>query len=238
MQMRLKNWKLTLLCAVFIGLFIYLGNWQLERARQKRVLLQAYSDRTKQQSLAASKLDENQDLRFFLTQLRGQFDNEHTFLLDNKTFNGEVGYEIFTPFISPDLPKAILVDRGFVPLLRKREDLPTIKAIQGNTFITGMLNLPPTYVSFGDILANPTLQWPLQVEYIDIAQLTGFYQKPLYRYILTLDPQHPAAYPLKWQIVAVGPERHMGYALQWFAFALTLLILFVILNWRSDKKSK
>ena len=47
-----------------------------------------------------------------------------------------------------------------------------------------------------------------------------------------MTPNHTAAYPIEWKIVSVGPERHGAYALQWFALALTLLILWVALNRR------
>jgi cytochrome oxidase assembly protein ShyY1 len=46
-----------------------------------------------------------------------------------------------------------------------------------------------------------------------------------------VDPKNAVAYPIEWQQIAtVSPARHRAYALQWFAFALTLLILCIVLN--------
>jgi len=48
--------------------------------------------------------------------------------------------------------------------------------------------------------------------------------------VLILEENHPAAYTVKWQIVMMSPEKHNAYAIQWFALALTLLVLFLALN--------
>ncbi|MNN94970.1 hypothetical protein D3C81_2137010 [compost metagenome] len=37
----------------------------------------------------------------------------------------------------------------------------------------------------------------------------------------------PASYLGDWPLVSMGPEKHLGYAVQWFALAATLLGLFV-----------
>jgi cytochrome oxidase assembly protein ShyY1 len=35
--------------------------------------------------------------------------------------------------------------------------------------------------------------------------------------------------------VEFGPERHLGYAVQWFALALTLVVIWIVVNWRKRK---
>ncbi len=232
MPFKIKNWKLALLALALICLFVRLGIWQLARAQEKTLLLQSFADRAKHQPLTTSDLQINRDWRFYPAQLQGLFDNAHTILLDNKIFHGQVGYEVYTPFHADGLSAPILIDRGFVPLVQHgRRELPVIRPIMGSTSITGMINRPPAYVAFGQMTESPQITWPLRVEYIQDGQLSNILGgQALFPYILSLNPKDKAAYDIEWQIVTMGPEKHRGYAVQWFAFALTLLILSVALN--------
>lgn len=229
-RFKIKNYKLAILALLFIAFFTYLGCWQLSRAHYKQALLDSYAERTKQTPLAAHDLTTIQDWRFYRVQLTGYFDNEHTFLLDNKTFERRVGYEVYTPMHVKGFETAILIDRGFVPLGSSRNDLPTIAPIRGEVSLTAMFNLPPLYVSLGKIVEQNNFKWPLRVEYINQAELSNILNYKLFPYIALMQPTDARAYPLTWQVVIMPPERHLGYAVQWFALALTLLILFVALN--------
>jgi surfeit locus 1 family protein len=232
MFIHITNWKLALLALLFFCLFTSLGIWQLKRAEQKSLLIKTYAERTLQTPLAAQDLHESKDLRFHRIQLQGKFDTEHTFLLDNKTFHGQIGYQVYTPFQAKGLKTQILVDRGFIPLGTRRDVLPTIHTPSETITITGLINKPPTYVALGEMRESRDTRWPMRVEYINIDQLTALMSQPFSSDIITLTPNHPAAYAIEWQPVITGPERHRGYAVQWFALSLTLLILFVALNRR------
>ena len=232
MPIKIKNWKLAILALLFICLFTSLGFWQLSRAQQKTALLKSFGERTAHVPYTASELKQPQDWRFFRTTLEGTFDNQHTVLLDNKTSHGRIGYEVYTPFNANGLSAPILVDRGFIPMGATRGILPAIKAITSHATITGMLNRAPTYVAFGQINDSPQIAWPLRIEYVNLFELGKLMDHPLFSYVLSLTPDDPATYSIEWQIVTMGPERHLGYAVQWFALALTLLILFVVLNFK------
>lgn len=233
MAFKIKNWKLALLSLVFFCLFISLGCWQLSRAEQKKILLDSFAERTRKQPLSTLELIQTKDPRFYRARLEGRFDNEHTLLLDNKTFRGQIGYEVYTPFNAIGLNLPILVDRGFIPIGQTRKQLPAIASIQGSVTLSGMLNLPPTYVSWGKIHESTQINWPLRVQFINLPELSSLLGHPLYSQILNITPNDPAAYSVEWKVVIMGPEKHRAYAVQWFALALTLLILFVALNRRS-----
>lgn len=229
MPFKIHNWKLALLDVLFIALFISMGFWQLSRADEKKILLQSFTKRTEVAPLNAKTISKPGDWRFYKATLTGKFDNQHTIFLDNKTHDRQIGYEVYTPFKATDLPAFILIDRGFVPMGQSRKIMPQIRDIEGTVTLTGLLNLPPAYVNLGkNTDSYPT--FPLRVEYIKLKELAKILQQGLFPYVLNITPNDPAAYAVEWQIVTVQPEKHMGYALQWFAFALTLLILFFALN--------
>ncbi|HTM64638.1 MAG TPA: SURF1 family protein [Gammaproteobacteria bacterium] len=238
MKMTIKNWKLSLLSMVFIVLFTSLGFWQLNRAHEKTEILNNYESRAKIGPLSSKDLKTPNDWRFYQVKLVGKFDDSHTILLDNKIFNGKIGYEVYTPFTAQGMDSPILVDRGFIPMGVSREALPAIpKTAKGTVTIQGMLNTPPTYVSLGSSMSDgPKIEWPLRVEYIHLPQISKLLKDSFYPYIISLNPESPSALQVKWQIVNIDPNKHKGYAVQWFALALTLLIISVVLNRTPGKK--
>jgi cytochrome oxidase assembly protein ShyY1 len=58
----------------------------------------------------------------------------------------------------------------------------------------------------------------------DIESETGF---KLWSYILYLQASSEAVLQPHWRMVQMGPEKHRGYAVQWFGLALTLLVMYV-----------
>lgn len=227
--MKIKDMALILLALVFIGLFTALGCWQIGRAHQKEALLTAFAERSKQTPLSFKQLSSQHDIRFYRVALEGRFDNQHTFLLDNKIFQGKIGYEVYTPFVLKDEQTTILIDRGFVPMQKTRQQLPGISSIFGQIKITGMLNLPPAYVALGKMQESNVKSFPLRIEFINLTLLNKLLKVSLFPLIVSIDPHSALAYPIEWKIVTMKPERHLGYAVQWFAMALTLLILSIVL---------
>ena len=168
--LHVQNWKLALLAMIFIAVFTSMGFWQLSRATEKKTLLKTFAQRTEVPPLTAATIAKPGDWRFYQATLTGEFDNAHTIFLDNKTHEGKIGYEVYTPFRASGLRIPILIDRGFIPAGNSRKELPPIHAIAGNITITGMLNLPPSYVSIGKLTYSPVNTWPLRVEYINLSE--------------------------------------------------------------------
>ena len=56
--------------------------------------------------------------------------------------------------------------------------------------------------------------------------------------VLRLDPALPIGYERDLEVLpnTLPPQRHLGYAVQWFALALAALAIFVVLHWRKVDK--
>jgi rRNA large subunit m3Psi methyltransferase RlmH len=68
------------------------------------------------------------------------------------------------------------------------------------------------------------------LEQLDTKLLSQILQKKVYPFIMRLDKQEAHGFVREWAIVSMPPQRHLAYALQWFAMALVILIIFVALN--------
>jgi cytochrome oxidase assembly protein ShyY1 len=63
-------------------------------------------------------------------------------------------------------------------------------------------------------------------------------QPKLARRVLRLDPAMALGYPRDLDMLAntLPPERHLGYAVQWFALAAAMLAIALILSFRRTRR--
>lgn len=223
----------TVVTLVLLALLVTLGFWQLSRAEQKRELLAAYGDLPLD---APVRLNEDfrlgPDWRFRRAQVRGRFDAEHQFLLDNRVHQGRVGYFVLTPLRLAQSDHAILVNRGWVPQGATREDLPALPLPDAAAPVTlaGLIDFPPEHVFMLGEGEGRDPGWPKVLQRVRLPVQAEQLGVPLLPALLLLDPADPAGFVRDWHPVVFGPERHVGYAVQWFALALVLAMLYLWVN--------
>jgi surfeit locus 1 family protein len=228
----------TLAYLCFLPLLIALGIWQLGRSEEKRLFLEQ-----QEQGLASSEIVQlstvieiNADaLRYKKVQAAGHYDQAHQFLIDNQISAGKAGYFVLTPFVLQGEAKAVLVNRGWVPLNRDRSVLPDVQIKEEQKVVTGRINRFP---SVGIKLAGaeiPTEGWPSVLQVVDSEVLAKKLAYSLFPFQIELDKELPEGFKREWQATAIMlPEQHTAYAIQWFALAFTLTLLFI---WYSCKRN-
>lgn len=229
MNIRL-NWILAYL-VMFIGL-LSLGVWQIHRADEKQAYLDLQAQRRDQSvDLMVSDISEDiKALRYKKTTITGSYDTTKQFLLDNQIEAGKVGYFVFTPFKLTGTNKAILVNRGWVPLIEPRTTLPNVAFAPSpaNVSITGSLNAFPSVGIRLKGATQATQTEPSVVEVLDDRVLSSTLGYDLLAFQVELNPEEPNGYVRNWHITTlIPPEKHLAYALQWFGLALVLTILFI-----------
>ena len=118
--------------------------------------------------------------------------------------------------------------------------LPDLQINKVQTIITGRINHFP---SVGIKLAGaqiPTAGWPSVVQVVDNNELAKKLGYSLFEFQIELAKELPDGYKREWHTSTVMlPEQHTAYAIQWFALALTLTILFIVHGFKNnDAKSK
>ncbi|MGZ8226905.1 MAG: SURF1 family protein [Methylococcaceae bacterium] len=220
----------TLIFVILLSLLLTLGNWQLNRSYEKQAFLKQQEQglKTETINLSSKSNDIGEVLRYQRVQVKGYYDQAHHFLIDNQTNSGKVGYFVLTPFILHDENKAVLVNRGWIPLGQNRSVFPSLQINKIKTTINGRIN---TFPSVGVKLAGaeqPTDSWPSVVQVVNSEILAGKLGYPLFQFQVELDNDQPDGFKRDWQTITVMlPEQHIAYAIQWFALALTLTILFI-----------
>jgi surfeit locus 1 family protein len=109
---RPRLWALALAAAACAA-GIALGNWQLRRADEKRVVLPRVA-------------------------VEGEFLPRYTVYLDNKTRRGKAGYEIVTPMKIRGSSSHVLVNRGWIEAGKTRDVLPEVRTPAGELRLEGL----------------------------------------------------------------------------------------------------
>jgi len=226
-------WSVAVTALALVA-FVSLGYWQLGRAHEKQALVDAFMDLSVQ-TVDADGLDFDSLARYQHVRLHGAYDSTRQILLDNMpSSEGRPGYRVLTPLERADGRGWVLVDRGWVPLGASREDLPDVAVGVRQREVSGVLDvLPIPGVRVGPAAAPGSTGWPRVLLFpteADIETTLGIDVEPR---IILLDAGAPDGFERKWRpALGFGPERHLGYAIQWFAFALVAAVLFVALNLR------
>lgn len=216
---------------VLYGL-ISLGSWQLDRAEYKEILENKIAARIQ---LAPTDLDlipnDPEQQEYLPVALNGTYDSSRHILLDNRVFDKQAGYNIYTP-LQLGQGRAILVDRGWLPLGKDRSTLPLIKTEKRDYYLEGILLNPPTMNALGTDIKENYNHWPTVVQSIklkEIEQQIGYRleSKILVLFKHTQSGFHRQKTPI---ILNMSSDRHTGYAVTWFLCAFVLLILFITVN--------
>jgi surfeit locus 1 family protein len=223
----------TLLTAVAVAAFVSLGWWQVGRAREKQALVESFArgTQTSVELLADVTVDELP--RYQHLRAEGRYEPAYQVLLDNMpSQSGRPGYRVLTPFRRQGSDRLLLVDRGWVPLGTSREALPVIGVTAEHRAVSGRLDqLPVPGVRVGEATTPGDERWPRVMNFPRQADLEQALGSPVESRILLLDPAAPDGYERAWRpSVGFGPERHLGYAIQWFALALVAVIIFIALS--------
>jgi surfeit locus 1 family protein len=221
-----------LLTVFSIAFFMRLGFWQLHRAEEKNQILasQASMERQRPQPWRS---EDPLPKPYQPLQITGTFD-ALVFLLDNQHHDHRFGYNVFSSLLLEDNTR-ILVDRGWVEGDPSRNSLPIIFVPQKKLTLIGTVYYPSTKgVLLGDVVEKiePNLA---VIESLDLLTLRQLLHNNLYPFIIRLDKREAYGFTREWAVVSMPPQRHYAYALQWFSFALVVLILFISLNLKKKK---
>ncbi len=231
------NWKLVLFSLLLLPLLTGLGFWQLERAAEKMTIQESWRE---QQALAPVPFEEisgSSSTDFRRVSLRGHFDGEHYWLVENRILDGNLGYEVLMPFYLASVSaKAdlVLVNRGWVAAGAYRDQLPEFETPVGIIRISGSL-VEPSDNRFIKPTDHQGDKWPRRILEIDPRHL-GAQLEPevgsatVHDAILQIDGDNAAALKVHWQPINMTPTKHRGYAVQWFSMAFVLLILTLFAN--------
>ena len=216
---------MTAFSLFFFVLFINLGIWQIHRAAWKVQLLKQQAERRAEPPRALSAVPgDPAKANHVPVRLEGDYDALRVFLLDNRVLNGRVGFEVLMPFEDSSSGEMVLVNRGFVPMGRTRQDMPVIPPLAagdhsavGSVYVSATDGKPPTG---GTSSLRPGVTI---VERASPGLVGRLMNKNFYPHVVRLLKSDPNALPRYWPVTMMMPSRHRAYAVQWFLMAVAVV---------------
>jgi surfeit locus 1 family protein len=218
-----------------VALCLRLGFWQLDRADTKASWQQQQVERSGRDPLSLNEALALSEPANYPIRVHGQFDNDRVILLDNRVLDRVAGYHVLTPLQADD-GKWVLVNRGWTARGADRSVLPDIAPISGNVVVEGFAYQysDRTFTLADDDLSMPS--WPLRLQKIEIDALAAILGVELAPFEIRVHPdavlESGKQMPRVWHDPLMGPEKHRGYAVQWFAMATAALLFFLITGFR------
>lgn len=232
---RRPSWFAVALTLVGVALFVRLGVWQLDRANQAQQLLAAFDAAPKAafEDFAAVRVMPPMD-RFPHVRVSGQFLADRGYLRDEQMRDGKLGVEAYAAFAPSGTNEVLLVDRGWIAWSHEPGTHPALPPLpQGEAALTGVYApFPGNGIRVGgNALARQT-QWPKLTLAIDAQEIAADLNRPLLPRVLLLEADAASGFVRSWTPSVMPPERHRGYAVQWFAFAVAAIVIFVLLHYK------
>lgn len=211
---------------------VSLGFWQLDRAAQKRALAaQAAANHD------APPLELTGDAALHEPHLRGRAARATghylgpSVLLDNRFRHRQTGYEVLTPFELRDGTR-ILVARGWIAADPDRTRVPSVLTPTATETLQGRLGKAPvTGVRLGlDNNVERIGAGLIRIQRVDRDTLAAALGYAPPADIFYLDSAAPNGYDRDWPEPTTDVGKHQAYAVQWFAMAAVLLVLYFKIN--------
>lgn len=225
----------TLAAVVFLAITLAAGNWQLNRAQYKREL-QARTDRLAQEpplALNGTAVDVA-TLHGRHVTVTGTFDVGHEIFIDNRTAQGKPAYQVLTPLRIAGSGAGVLVDRGLVQRTWEPKSLPVVPALPASVRIEGIAAPPGgKYLELSRETVDGKVWQNLDME--RYAKTVPYALLPIV--VTQLNDTGDGLYR-HWVRPDAGVEKHVGYAFQWFAMSVTIVVIYVVLYAKRRKQIK
>ena len=227
-------WWATLVVVLGMVFLARLGIWQLDRLEQRKARNAQIIQQLSLPPLPLTTetlLDDLANMKYRRAIASGEFDFSNQVALLHQNWMNSPGVHLITPLVLEDGTQAVLVDRGWLPTDQSApENWPGLDE-PGPTSVTGFIQLSqpaPTRSNNAarQIPVAPQSEW-YRVDIEAIQAQLPYELLPVY--ILQSPPEGRDA-TLPYQ---AEPEfdlsngSHLGYAIQWFIFALILGIFYL-----------
>ena len=216
---------------VGVAVTIALGFWQLDRARQKEeaAARQEQLDRVQPVRIEGADVSvaalESRQVEAF-----GRFEPEGVVWLDNRVRNGIVGYEVVMPLRVRSTGARVLVDRGWTAGTGDRSRMPEVTTPVEDIRVSGRAVVPGKRIfELGADVVEGRVWQNLTVERyrtrIGIAVLP-----------IMIEQANDTADALlrEWPAPDRGADVNRSYAVQWFALAALVAVVYLALSFRRD----
>ena len=226
---------LTVVTLPALLVLVGLGTWQLGRLQWKNNLIDNFEARVAAPPVAVPAGEAAIDpLEFRQLDLTGRFLHDKEIFLTGRTYEGNAGFHVVTPFELAD-GRVILINRGWVSEGYKDPAKRVFSRVDGPTTIAGILRKPGQKGYFVPENEPAKGFWftlvPTEINAhlgLGAAAINSFYADAIRNSeVLTLPIAAKTELNLR--------NAHLSYALTWYGIALALIGVYVAFHMQAGR---
>ena len=215
---------LTIFALPSFLILIILGSWQVQRLSWKSDLISNYNNNFQQAPITVKELfKDRKNNKYRRTVIYGEYDHANEIQIIGKTYEGNAGFHIITPFILEN-NEIIYINRGWVP--KKYSDKKTRKfsLLEDKVRVVGLVRLPQKKGYFVPENEPENGFWFTIIPEELNRHLNIIGEKEFYIDELNVDEKLKLPMPANGKVQV--PNNHLQYAITWYSLALGLLIVY------------
>jgi len=221
-----------LAAVVLVPLFFAAGQWQWNKAGSKADQQHQLDARGAQPAMQIpATLAYAPALRYRKIVALGHYEAQYQILIDNRTYRGQAGYHVITPLRIAGSDIRVLVNRGWIPAAAEHSQVPPVATPPGPVELSGTAIVPGTrFFTLGADQGKGT-QWQAVWQNLDLDRYGKAVAFPLQPIVIQLDAESSAGgFVRAWPHPDERIQTNLGYALQWWAFAATTVVLWLFFS--------
>jgi surfeit locus 1 family protein len=225
----------TLMTLPAVAAALALGTWQVQRLHWKETLIAERQSRRAAPPLAALPDRFDRAVHEFRTvRVDGLFQHDREMYLAARSFRGNPGYHVVTPFELTD-GKTVLVNRGWIPLDRKAPETRALGNPAGKTWVEGFLRTE-TGPGWFTPANEPARNFWFWIDIPAMARAHGLDRVEAY-YIEAGPQENKGGYPVGGQTRFDMPNDHLQYAITWYAVAIIGIVVYLLYHRRRARET-
>ncbi len=231
------RWWIIVVAIPGVLALLALGAWQVQRLIWKNGVNEYRQVRSQSEALALPpEVADVEAMLYRPVWLDGQFHHEQEMYLGARSYNGNPGFHVITPFERGDGGGTLLVDRGWVPTELKDPARRPDGQVAGTVRVEGLLtggNIPG-WLTPENVPEENFWYW------VDLPSLYGQAGVAPRDYLVDAGPAaNPGGFPIGGQTKTELRNEHLQYAVIWFALAACLMgITYLMLRGARRKKAE
>jgi surfeit locus 1 family protein len=209
---------------------VSLGVWQLNRAEEKRALAETLRARADLPPFALdAPVKDVEALRFRTLTAFGSYEPEGQILLENRRHGSRNGFHVITPLRLAGSDLRVLVNRGWIPA-NERGEPGAAPAPEGEIRVQGQTHIPAPPALALDGGPEGAAAWARRWPYLTLELYAATVDYPTQPVVILLDPDAEGGFVRRWPKELPKEGMHIGYAVQWLAFAVIALAIYLRLS--------
>ena len=218
-------------------MLLALGTWQVQRLEWKNDLIASFEQRSSAPPIEFPLADEvTAELEFRRLRLVGRFDHSRETFMTGRTYEGNAGFHIVTPFTLRD-GRIVLVNRGWVSETYRDPEKRPFTLVEGEVTLDAILRFPGKKGYFVPENEAENGFWFTLVPAQIVAHLGLSSQAVTSVYAATIRTGDVVKLPIAARTKLNLRNSHLSYAVTWYGIALALIGVYLAFHHQAGRLS-